>query len=111
MCPFNDCVDARTKSIRKTLITKAKEYATTENRFHNFDVAARILDCTPEQALYGMMLKHLVSVINLIDWTETNKAKVTEELVYEKIGDLINYLILLEGLLQRRIAGRGEKQS
>lgn len=100
---FNGILQARLYKTKATLGTKALEYASNENRYHNFDVAARILNCTPEQALQGMMLKHIVSVFDLIDQTESAEDKITDALIDEKIGDLINYLILLEGLLTRRI--------
>jgi hypothetical protein len=100
---FEECIENRIRGIRDVLLVKAKEYATEDNRFHNFDIAARILDITPEQALQGMMTKHIVSVIDLIEWTETNTDMLTEQIIDEKIGDTINYLILLEGLLLRRL--------
>ncbi len=100
---FNTIVERRLTIIRRTLIHKAKEYASDENRFHNFDVAARMDGITPEQALLGMMRKHEVSVRDLIN--DPNSA--TNELINEKIGDNINYLILLEGLLRQRI---GQKE-
>lgn len=103
MNTFDDCIENRLQKIRKTLLLKAKEYASNDNRFHNFDVAAHILNSTPERALQGMMLKHIVSIFDLIEWTEVNEQLITESLINEKIGDAINYLILLEGLLLRRI--------
>jgi hypothetical protein len=103
MIKFEACVENRILNIRKVLLAKAKEYATEDNSFHNFDVAARIINKTPEQALQGMMLKHIVSVLDLVEWTETNTNMLTEKIIDEKIGDTINYLILLEGLLLRRM--------
>jgi hypothetical protein len=99
---FDECVENRIARIRKVLTAKAEEYATEGNRFHNFDVAARILDCTPEQALRGMLLKHIVSVLDLIQGAE-EVDQINAAVIDEKIGDTINYLILLEGLLLRRL--------
>jgi hypothetical protein len=107
---FEDCIENRIQRIREVLILKAKEYATEENRFHNFDVAARILNTTPEQALQGMMLKHIVSVFDLVQGVDTEGDMLTEALIYEKIGDTINYLILLEGLLLRRITNKQKEK-
>ena len=103
MNTFDNCVENRLQKIRKTLLLKAKEYASNDNRFHNFDVAARFINSTPEQALQGMILKHIVSIFDLVEWTEVNESLITESIIDEKIGDTINYLILLEGLLLRRI--------
>ncbi len=112
MKTFKQVLDARIYKIRATLSAKAGEYASTQNRYHNFDIASRIANVTPEQALYGMMLKHEVSVLDLVAWTRDAEDKITKEMVDEKVGDYINYLILLEGLLLRRIEAReeGEKK-
>ena len=109
MTTFKQVLDARIYQMRATLNAKAGEYATTTNRCHNFDVAARIANITPEQALDGMMRKHIVSTFDLIAWTsDGNESKITKDIVDEKIGDLINYLVLLEGLLVRRIDAHEE---
>lgn len=100
MIDFDLLVEQRCEKIKKTLQKKEGEYARGANRFHNFDVAARRLNCTPEQALRGMMEKHAVSVDDMI--VEPNS--VTISMIDEKIGDNITYLILLEGLFLRRLA-------
>jgi len=85
------------------LIHKAEEYATDGDRYHNFNVAGKILGATPERALIGMWMKHLVSVLDLVEWIDFRPEKLNEEIINEKIGDAINYLILLEGMLNRRV--------
>ena len=99
---FNDIVENRCSQIKAVLQKKAGEYARESNRFHNFDKAAVRLQTTPEKALRGMMEKHAVSVDDMIE----NPENVTIEIINEKIGDNINYLILLEGLLIRRICDK-----
>ena len=96
---FDQVVENRIKQIRSILCKKAKEYASKTDRFHNFRVAARKMNTTPEIALQGMMAKHEVAVLDMIN----DPSKATEEMIDEKIGDNINYLILLEGLLKERI--------
>ena len=96
---FNKIIENRLEKIRSVLFAKAGEYASSTDRMHNFNVAARINDQTPEQALWGMYTKHLVSVLDLISWAEICPEKLSKERVDEKIGDSINYHILLEGLL------------
>ena len=96
---FNLILEQRLEKIRGVLGSKAKEYATTTDRMHNFNVAARIMDTTPEKALWGIFMKHLVSVIDLVDGVDA-----TVNMVDEKMGDMINYMILLEAMLKN---GRG----
>ena len=102
---FDTILNERIESIKSVLKRKASEYAMSSDRLHNFKVAALIKDETPELALWGMAIKHLVSVIDLIDSVECHRtACYSAERVNEKIGDLINYLILLEALLKERLA-------
>lgn len=91
---FNELVKKQTHICIDTLSKKADEYA-TEDRMHNFKVAAQIQHCTPIQALGGMMAKHTVSIYDMINSGEDYPI----ELWTEKITDHINYLLLLNGLI------------
>lgn len=97
---FNEIVEQRVAKIKATLMAKAAEYSSNDDRLHNFKVAARLESKpqTPEQALWGMMKKHLTSIIDIIDATGLGKYP-TAAMRDEKFGDAINYLILCEGLL------------
>jgi len=101
---FEEVLNDRLSKIKTVLSSKAKEYSSNSNRLHNFDVAARMDSTTPEKALKGMLLKHEVSVRDLIEWAGSiDSHKITVALIDEKIGDVINYYILLEAMLLRRI--------
>ena len=91
---FNQLLEERIRITKTILSKKGDEYA-TEDRLHNFKVAARINHCTQAQALWGMATKHLVSIIDIIDGRE-----FSDEIIDEKITDMINYLILLEAVLK-----------
>lgn len=91
---FEAILDAQLERCRQVLIEKAKEYA-TEDRLHNFRVAAALQSCTELQALAGMMAKHTVSVY---DMTRDGKPHPLE-LWEEKITDSINYLLLLRAMV------------
>ena len=95
---FDKVLEDRVKRCIDTLSVKADEYATTD-RLHNFKVAGEIQNCTPITALAGMMAKHTVSVYDLIQRYESG-FEVSEELWNEKIGDSINYLLLLTALIE-----------
>ena len=99
---FDNVVNQRCEKIVKILTSKAKEYASDTDRLHNFKVAARTLNCTPERALLGMMMKHQVSVMDLID--NIDKGLIpSEPMIEEKLGDFCNYIILLEALFKERL--------
>ena len=100
---FEIILNNRIESIRKTLNAKGTEYATEDDRLHNFKVAARIANTTPARALKGMFLKHLVSIFDLIDYDAQYGLGPNQEtygLIDEKVGDAINYLVLLEAILK-----------
>lgn len=97
---FENILSERLKKCIDTLSVKANEYA-TEDRLHNFKVAAQLQNCTPITALAGMMAKHTVSVYDLAERQE-NGLVVTKEMWDEKIGDHINYLLLLDALITEK---------
>ncbi len=94
---FSKRVEKRIDLIRQTLLTKHKEYAKDDNVFRNFDEAAGgfSLHSTSSEVLWSYMTKHLVSIKDII----ADNKPVKSEVVSEKIGDVINYLILLEAML------------
>ncbi len=95
---FNDVLNSRLDKIKQVLAVKAKEYVRNEDRLHNFHVGSRLENEHPSRVLHGMMLKHYISYLDIIRDVETGKP-IKKEVVDEKIGDLINYLILQECIL------------
>ena len=97
---FDKMLENRLLKIKSVLQAKGAEYApSTDNRLHNFKTAARYMNCFPSQALWAMMQKHVVSCEDLV----MKSLKATPELIDEKLGDWINYLILLEALLSEEM--------
>jgi len=90
---FAEIVDEMLARCRGVLTAKAKEYA-TEDRLHNFRIAAKLQGITERQALAGMMSKHTVSVYDMC-----RSGDYPIELWDEKITDSINYLLLLRALV------------
>ena len=75
----------------RVLKAKAEGYSTDEDVLHNFRVAAGLQGCTVPQALVGMMTKHTVSVYDMVNSGQAYAPDIWDE----KIGDLMNYLLLL----------------
>lgn len=98
---FNEIIHEQIERCEATLCKKADEYA-TEDRLHNFKVAAGIQNCLPTTALAGMMAKHTVSVYDMIRGLEEGKSYPVE-LWNEKIGDSINYLLLLAAAVREDV--------
>ena len=94
---FELILKGRLDAIKATLSKKAVEYASTDDRLWNFKRAGRISETNPALALKGIMMKHIVSVFDLID---KYPKQIAHDLINEKICDSINYLILLEAILK-----------
>lgn len=107
---FDMVLSFRLSNIQEVLGKKAAEYAIGGDRLHNFELASKLSGQTRERALWGMAMKHLVSVVDLIEQHEEYDKTPTEYMVNEKIGDLINYLILLEASFKNRIERAKENE-
>ena len=92
---FNKIINSTIEKCQTTLCKKAKEYATTD-RLHTFKVAAAVQGITITAALAGMMAKHTVSVFDMAMSDEVFPLELWDE----KIGDHINYLLLLRALVE-----------
>lgn len=92
-------VDKVLISTKSLFIKKAKEYHKDGNAFHNFLSAAIVKKTSPEDALWGMSIKHLISLIDMVEGT-TNGQKFTNKHIKEKTGDMINYLIILQIMME-----------
>jgi hypothetical protein len=91
---FNAMFEQTVDRCRSVLCHKADEYAEDDDRLHNFNIASILQGNTPIESLGGMMVKHTVSVYDLIRRTGRG-AEISEAMWNEKIIDHINYLILL----------------
>jgi hypothetical protein len=94
---FNKIVQDMIDKCMDTLCKKGVEYG-AEERFHNFKVAARLEGTTPIKALAGMMAKHTVSIYDMCRECRAG-ADYPPAMWDEKIGDHINYLLLLRALV------------
>lgn len=79
------------------LFDKGDEYAGEEpDRLHNFKQAANVMGITPRQVLAGFMAKHTVSLYDMM----MAENDFTPEKWTEKITDHINYLLILQCMLE-----------
>ena len=98
---FCDLAAKRFQACQDILAAKSAEYSRSGDKLHNFKRAAAMMGCTPESALMGMLSKHIVSMLDIVD--DIGAGRIPDEaLVDEKIGDWINYTLLLEALITER---------
>lgn len=99
---YENAIESMIGHCGQILLKKHKEYA-TEDEFHNFNVAAALQDVTPQQALIGMMDKHVVSVHDLVN-EHAEGRNIPADVWREKIGDNINYLLILWAMVEKGLA-------
>ena len=93
---FSKVMTAQFTYCEKLLANKSEEYADDRDRLRHFKKAAAMTETDPKAALFGMLLKHLVSLSDMCtDW----KAYPIDRWS-EKITDSINYLVLLRALVE-----------
>jgi hypothetical protein len=99
---FDEVLEDRLKKIRLSLLIKGKEYRRNNDPLHNFNRGAELSGQSREKVLWGFALKHHVSFLDMLDDIDMGKFPKIET-VDEKIGDLINYLILCEASIKDKI--------
>lgn len=101
---FKKVLASRLEKSESVLGKKAVEYARGD-RLSNFKRAAAALKCPPETVCINFWMKHVVSILDMVDDIERSDGALiwNTALWDEKIGDAINYLILLEALVMERI--------
>lgn len=96
---FNVLVEQFFDRIRNTLLSKGQEYADDNNRFRNFMHVAASRRTTQADALMGLVQKQIVSLEDMAQ----GLLPVTRYLVDEKIGDVVNYMLLLYGIWSEQL--------
>ena len=92
---FVATVDSVLNRIDSLLVKKGKEYAPGVDRLHHFHAAAELTGQDPIHILRGFMVKHTISIYDMLEHPEDHKMDLWDE----KIGDHIAYLVLLKALL------------
>jgi len=79
------------------LTEKGREYAPGKDRLSAFRLAARMRGTTMAQALWGMVIKPIGSVQEVID--RPGVLTIDQAWIDEKVGDIMAYMVLLEAVL------------
>lgn len=94
---FDEFVRELLDEIDAKLTCKGKEYNLEEDRLGFFKRAAG-LGGTPEKALFGFMLKHIVSVSDMVAYERYFEMSVWKE----KLIDIMDYCALLLALEEEK---------
>lgn len=99
---FNKLVFDRCEKTKEVLMEKAKEYARGPDRMRNFNRAQELTGRGREKCIWDMAIKHYISFLDILDEVEEGSLP-DEQFLDEKIGDLVNYLILVEASIKEKI--------
>lgn len=91
---FDNIIASTLEKAETTLTRKSAAYSSENDRLHNFRTAAALNGSTMEQALWGMLTKHIVSLRDMVQTGSTHSPDLWDE----KIGDAINYLAILRAI-------------
>lgn len=96
---YTSVIDEQISKCQNMLTAKRREYASNRNPLSNFIRAGELQCVSPITALTGMMVKHTISIYDmLID--QDGGATFSKDKWDEKITDQINYLLILQVLLE-----------
>jgi len=96
-----DVVQRRIQLIKDVLETKNSEYADKDDVFKAFTESLPLSFHDTKQAVaWEFMVKHLQSIKMIIEAKSKTGKIPDEKMLEEKIGDAINYLILIEGMFK-----------
>ena len=100
---FNIIVDKQLEECLKCLTVKTKEYVLDNNdRLRAFKlvwIKDKEIKVNPKITLWGQMVKHISSIYDMCLKDEAYD-KENYDKWKEKITDIINYLILLRGIIE-----------
>jgi len=99
---FEDVVTDTLKQCQDTMLIKGREYRRNNNPFHNFDKGVEISGKSREEVIWGFALKHFISIQDIRSDLRDGKLP-SEELLNEKYGDMINYLLIEKASIVARI--------
>lgn len=108
---FNDIVQGQLGRCARLLTGKGHEYAEGAeaderiDRLAHFKKAAALQGETPEQAAFGMLAKHLVSISDMVASGETYRLEQWDE----KITDSINYLLIIRAIVEEGVLIKTEE--
>jgi hypothetical protein len=99
-----EVVQRRVQLIKDVLETKNSEYADKDDVFKAFTEALPLSFHDTKQAVaWEFMVKHLQSIKMIIEARAKTGKIPDQKVLEEKIGDAINYLILIEGMFKEDI--------
>jgi hypothetical protein len=99
---FDSIIKKTLDDISSLLIVKGREYRRNNDPFHNFNEGSKITGEIPEKVLKGFLLKHEISINDMIQDLDQGILP-TKEKVNEKFNDNIIYLLIQKAMILHRL--------
>jgi len=91
---FERIINNREALCLDTLRRKGEIYSTDDDRLSNFSSVGAMNDVSPQEALWGMVSKHIIATKDMAKSGELP----TKKWITEYLGDIHNYMHLLEAI-------------
>jgi hypothetical protein len=95
---FNELMGECTERMKALAMSKSEEYSNHADKLENFIDAATLDHSDPLQALWGMWMKHVVSIAKFMREHREGKRRPLSQW-REKLGDDRVYSVLAEAIL------------
>lgn len=103
---FNELIVKPTlENIQKLMVVKGGEYAGSADRLANFKRGSKLTGCTSLQVLFIYLSKHYDAVATYVRDQSAGVERPRSESIDGRIDDIINYCILLKGLVYEAEVG------
>lgn len=98
---LNKLLTERYYKSKEVLISKGKEYGVESDTLKSFKEQADFsMHQEPTSVAWELLVKHLYSVRRIIGEYECEDIIPDQDMIDEKFGDAINYLVLIEALFK-----------
>lgn len=91
---FEAIINNRHSQNLNIMTAKGEVYSHRQDRLSNFKNVSAMNQVTPQDALWSMVSKHIIATKDMVISGETP----TEKWIAEYLGDIHNYLYLLEAI-------------
>lgn len=95
---FEEFARAFTKECLELMFNKQQDYSKEESAFANFEEDAALIDLSRYQTWFPLFQKHVRSITKAIEISPCSPFCKTED-INHRLMDLINYCIILAGML------------
>lgn len=99
---FTALVDETFQTARQLLVVKGGEYAGSDDRLANFKRGAGLTGATPLQVALIYLSKHYDAVSTFVKDDAAGISRPRSESIEGRLDDLLNYCILLKGLIREQ---------